>query len=81
MIAELAAAMAKVLRHDVEAKPIPREQWMKRLRAMGLPDDKAAMWAEMQDGFNSGHSDFGVSGTEQFVGTRTPDVVFTLARG
>ena len=72
--------MTKVLDHAVAAQPIPRDQWMKRLRAMGLEDDKAAMWAEMQDGFNSGHIDFGVPGTEQVPSSTRPEEVFATSK-
>ena len=78
---DLARAMGEVLGRSVEARPIPRERWGATLEAMGLPKDKIDNWEVMQDGFNSGWIDFGVSGTEPVPGTTTPAEVFARARG
>ena len=77
---DIARAMSEVLERSVQARPIPREQWTARLEAMGLPTGKIGPWEEMQDGFNSGWIDFGVSGTESVASTLTPAQVFAQAR-
>lgn len=73
---DLARAMGEVLGREVQARPLPRERWTATLEAMGLPNDKTALWEEMQDGFNSGWIHFGVPGTEPIAGTTTPAQVF-----
>lgn len=65
---DIAAAMGEVLGREVVAQPIPREYWGATIAAMGLPDDQAGNWAEMEDGFNSGFIHFGVSDTESVPG-------------
>lgn len=77
---DLASAMTEVLGRDVQARPIPREQWIERLQRMGMPVDKASMWAEMQDGFNAGHIDFGVPDALRVAGSTTPAELFAGAR-
>ncbi|OLV16118.1 nucleoside-diphosphate-sugar epimerase [Deinococcus marmoris] len=76
---DLARAMGEVLGRDVQAQALPRDRWTGALSAMGLPDDKTAMWEEMQDGFNSGWIHFGMPGTKAVAGTLTPAQVFAEA--
>ena len=75
----LARAMGDVLGRPVRARAIPRDEWSGRLSAMGFPAEKARMWEEMQDGFNSRWIDFGRPGTEAIAGTTTPAEVFARA--
>ena len=76
---EIAASMGEALGREVVARRIPRERWGVTLEAMGLPPDKAANWAEMQDGFNSGWIGFGRPGTEAVASTTTPVQIFAQA--
>lgn len=76
----LAAAASEVLGRPVIARAIPRDQWDARLEAMGLPAAKTGPWKDMQDGFNSGWIDFGVSGTTPIAGSTTPAQVFAAAQ-
>ena len=76
---DLARAMGEVLGREVRAQALPRAQWTPTLQAMGLTADQAAMWAEMEDGFNTGWIHFGVPGTEAVAGTTAPAQVFAQA--
>jgi NAD(P)H dehydrogenase (quinone) len=55
---DLAAALAAVLEHDVEAFAVPRDQWMTRFVDEGMPADRTGPRIAMLDGFNSGWIDF-----------------------
>ena len=77
--ADIAAAMAEVLDKPVEARAIPRDRWAKTLEHMGLSQEMASNWEEMQDGFNSGWIDFGRPGTDTVLGTTSPAQVFAGA--
>ncbi len=77
---DLAHAMSEVLGRPVQARAIPREQWVNVLEAMGLAPGTTGYYEEMMDGFNSGWIDFGVAGTEPVGGTTTAAEVFAQAR-
>ena len=77
---DLARAMSQGLGRTVQARAIPREQWTASLEAQGMPPGFIKPFLEMEDGFNSGWIDFGVSGTEPVPGTITPSQFFEQAR-
>ena len=77
---DLARAMGEVLGRPVQARSIPRDQWVTSMERMGMPAGATQKYEEMQDSFNSGWINFGVSGTEAVAGTLTPAQVFAQAR-
>jgi uncharacterized protein YbjT (DUF2867 family) len=66
---DVAQAFSEILRRKVEAVLVPREEWQKSFVAQGMPADRTRPRAEMVDGFNSGLIHFGVSDTENYIGT------------
>lgn len=76
---DLSRDMGEALGRRVRARPIPRDQWLPALKAMGLLDGKTGPWEEMQASSNSGWIDFGVTGTELVAGKTTPAQVFARA--
>ena len=72
---DIAAAFSKVLGKNVEPVTVPRDEWVKTFVAHGTPEDRTPLRVQMLDDFNSGWIDFGVSGTEQAVGTTELDTV------
>lgn len=76
---QIARAMGETLGREVSAHAIPREAWPQVLQRMGLEGEEIENWEEMQDGFNSGHIDFGQPGTERFEAPTTPAAFFREA--
>ncbi len=76
---DLAEAMSSVTGQAIQARPIPRDQWVARLLAMGFPPGQTGMWEQMHDSFNSGWIDFGRAGTIPVPGKTTPTQVFAEA--
>jgi NAD(P)H dehydrogenase (quinone) len=66
---DIAAALSTVLKKKVEAVVVPRNTWADNFVAQGTPRDRTALRIEMLDAFNSHWIDFGVPGTERFIGT------------
>ena len=66
---DVAQGFSEILGRKVEAVVVPREEWQKSFVAQGMPADRTAPRAEMVDGFNSGLIHFGVSDTENYIGT------------
>jgi NAD(P)H dehydrogenase (quinone) len=56
---DLALALSQVVGRPVQPRAIPRDQWEPAFEAQGVPAAAAALRAEMLDGFNTGHVDFG----------------------
>lgn len=77
---DVARAMGEVLGRPVQARAVPREQWITSMTAHGMPPRASGPFAEMVDSFNSGWIDFGVPGTEPAAGIVTPAEVFAQAR-
>ena len=77
---DLARAMSEVLGRTIQARAIPPEQWTASLEAQGMPPGFIKPFLEMEEGFNSGWIDFGVSGAEPVPGTITPSQFFAQAR-
>ena len=65
---EMAAALAAVLEHDVEAFAVPRGQWAARFADEGMPADRTGPRIAMLDGFNSGWIDFEGGAAEHLRG-------------
>ncbi|QWT19499.1 NAD(P)H-binding protein [Bacillus sp. NP157] len=59
---DLAAALARVLGHDVKARIVPRDAWEARFRAEGMHNPTPRM--RMVDGFNEGWIAFGAGTTK-----------------
>ena len=80
---DLGAAFSTALGRKVEVIEVPRETWVGLFTAQGPAEDRIAPRVEMLDKFNSGWIDFGVAGTESFVGkTELVQVIEELvARG
>jgi NAD(P)H dehydrogenase (quinone) len=76
---DIGAAFATALGREIEVIEVPRETWVSTFVAHGAPEDRVAPRVEMLDKFNSGWIDFGVDGTEQFVGsTELPQAIEEL---
>jgi NAD(P)H dehydrogenase (quinone) len=76
---DIGAAFATALGREIEVIEVPRETWVSTFVAHGAPEDRVAPRVEMLDKFNSGWIDFGVAGTEQFVGsTELPQAIEEL---
>jgi len=56
---DLALALSQVVRRPVQPRAVPREQWEPAFQAQGAPPAAAMLRAQMLDGFNTGHVDFG----------------------
>ncbi|MFZ6656490.1 hypothetical protein [Undibacterium sp. TJN19] len=52
------ASPARLLGRPVEAVAVPRHEWEAMLISKGFPPASALAFAEMFDGFNSGHIAF-----------------------
>jgi uncharacterized protein YbjT (DUF2867 family) len=65
---DMAQALAAVLEHDVETTAVPREQWVARFEAEGMPTDRTGPRIAMLDGFNSGWIGFEKGTTEHVSG-------------
>lgn len=77
--ADVARALAKLLRHDVTPRALPRDEWPGALAEMGIAGPAAAAWIEMVEGFNSGRIDFETAPAERAKGLVGLDEALRLA--
>jgi uncharacterized protein YbjT (DUF2867 family) len=66
---EIASLLGEVLRRQVQAQTVPRDQWEARFKAQGT--EWPAPRIEMLDGFNSGWIDFADEDNERVIGATT----------
>jgi uncharacterized protein YbjT (DUF2867 family) len=64
---DLASALSVVAQRPVHPRAVPRDQWEPAFQAQGAPATAAALRAEMLEGFNTGHVEFG-GGSEHVRG-------------
>jgi len=68
---DAAEAFSHLLKRDVKAASVPRDQWAALFEQQGAPKDCIAPRIEMLDGFNSGLIDFEQRQAEHFKGRIT----------
>ena len=56
---DLAAALSAIVRRPVRPRAVPRDQWTAAFQSQAASPEAAGLRAEMIDGFNTGHVDFG----------------------
>jgi len=72
---DAAAAFSRLLKRQVAAKTVPRDQWAGLFEEQGMAPDRTGPRMEMLDGFNSGWIDFEHAGAEHVRGSRTLEEV------
>lgn len=73
---DVAQAIAKVLKRDVVAKVVGRDQWLSAYQSWGLTPRSARAMAEMMEGFNRQWIEFEGQDTERRVGSTSLEEVF-----
>jgi NAD(P)H dehydrogenase (quinone) len=72
---DAAVVFSRLLKQQVTANPVPRDEWARLFEKQGMAPDRTGPRMEMLDGFNSGWIDFERADAEHVLGNRTLEEV------
>lgn len=77
---EVAAQLGEVMKRDVKATAVPRDEWPDTFEQFGIPKGQSGPAETMYEAVNAGGMDLGVVGTEHVPGATSARDVFAAAQ-